>query len=39
MSNKRPVNWPFIAIAIAVTLFALFGLPKLGALGWIGGVP
>lgn len=39
MSRKRGVNWLFVAIAVAVALFALFGLPRLGALGWIGGVP
>lgn len=39
MSRKRDVNGLFVAIAVAVALFALFGLPKLGELGWIGGVP
>lgn len=36
---KRSINWLFIAVALAVAVFAFVGLPKLGWLGWIGGVP
>jgi hypothetical protein len=39
MRKKRHVNWIFVGLAIAAALFAIFGLPDLGALGWIGGVP
>jgi hypothetical protein len=39
MRRKRTVNWLFVAVATAAVLFALFGLPRLGALGWIGGAP
>jgi hypothetical protein len=38
MSRKRPVNWLFVALAIAVAVFAVVGLPRLSWLGWIGGV-
>jgi len=36
---KRPTNWLFIAVAVAVAVIAVVVLPKLGVLGWIGGVP
>lgn len=38
-SVKRPANWIFVGVAVAVALFAIFGLPKLSVIGWIGGVP
>lgn len=36
--RKRPVNWLFVILAVAVAIGAIVVLPRLGALGWIGGV-
>lgn len=36
---KRPINWLFVAVAVAIAVGAVVVLPKLGVLGWIGGMP
>jgi hypothetical protein len=39
MRPKRPANWIFVAVALATAFFVIVGLPRLGILSWIGGVP
>lgn len=38
MPRKRPVNWLFVALAVAAVIGAIVVLPRLGAIGWMGGV-
>jgi hypothetical protein len=37
--SRRPVNWIFVVVALATAFFVIVGLPRLGILSWIGGVP